>query len=257
MKTNIFLIFSILISLSFYSCKKTPSEDELTCININNATLFSNSPVTIGQPISFGTQEVGGYRLYSWRGPNNYSDQYPTDGFSYAELKHEGWYYLSLISIAGDCQKIDSFYMDVKLQQGTPLCTVTNNTTTYNNLFNDSYTSVTKGIDPNFSQKYLDCSGGLYSNMKIYFHTSWRTKEPEDGIYNTINTPVFGQIDYNYNKVFITTTKNSIYWSSHDNQQVYVSHIGSKLQVRFCNLSMGGYNGTSYTTIASGNIIEQ
>lgn len=255
MKTNILLMLSIVVIAS--SCKKVVTEDEQTCININNATLIHNSPITIGQPINFHTQEVGGYRIYSWRGPDNFESQYPGNEIMYGELKHEGWYYLSLFSANGDCQKIDSFFMDVKLQQGTPPCTVSANTTTYNNLPNDSYTAVTKGIDPSFSQKYINCSGGGFANMKIYFHTNWRTKEPEDGMYTTINTPVFGQTDYNYNKVFITTTKSSIYWSSHENQTVYVSHVGNKLQVRFCNLGMSGYNGTSYTTIASGNIIEQ
>jgi len=232
------------------------TEEELTCINIENATLFNNSPVTIGQTIKFGTQEVGGYRIYSWHGPDNYLNQYPDDSITYAELKHEGWYYLTLFSVDGKCQKIDSFYMDVKLEQGTAPCTVNNNSATYSNLSNDIFTSVVKGIDPNFSQKYLSCSGPSSGNLKIYFHTNWRTKEPEDGIYYTQNVPVFGQTDYNYNKVFITTTKSSIYWSSHENQMVYVSHVGLKLQVRFCNLSMGGNNGTSYTTVASGNITE-
>ncbi len=255
MKTNIFFILSMLVVIC--SCKKVKTEDEITCINIANATVINNSPVTIGQTIIFGTQEVGGYRIYSWHGPDNYTNQYPDDSIPNAELKHEGWYYLSLFSVDGNCQKVDSFYMDVKLQQGTAPCSVTNNTTTYNNLPNDSYTSVVKGIDPGLSQKWLTCSGPSFANLKIYFHTNWRTKEPEDGIYITQNTPVFGQTDYNYNKVFITTTKSSIYWSSHENQLVYVSHVGSKLQVRFCNLSMSGYNGTSYTTIASGNIIEQ
>ncbi len=229
----------------------------MTCINIGNATLFHNSPVVIGQTIKFGTQEVGGYRIYSWRGPNNYTNQYPDDSIIYAELKHEGWYYLSLFSANGDCQKIDSFYMDVKLQQGTAPCTVTANTTTFNNLPDNSYTSIVKGIDPSLSQKWLTCNGPSSANLQIYFHTGWRTKEPEDGIYVTQNTPVFDQTDYNYNKVFISTTKSSLYWSSHANQTIYVSHVGTKLQVRFCNLSMSGYNGTSFTTIASGNIIEQ
>ncbi|HMK03281.1 MAG TPA: hypothetical protein VK489_03780 [Ferruginibacter sp.] len=255
MKTTAFFILSVLIVIC--SCKKVETEDELTCINIGNATLFNNSPRIVGQTIKFGTQEVGGYRIYSWNGPNNYTNQYPDDSIPNAELKHEGWYYLNLFSVDGKCQKTDSFYMDMQLPQGTAPCTITNNTATYNNLPNDIFTSVTKGIDPGLSQKFLNCSGPSFGNLKIYFHTNWRNKEPEDGIYTTINTPVFDQTDNNYNKVFITSTKSSIYWSGHENQLVYVSHIGSKLQVRFCNLSMSGSNGTSYTTIASGNIVEQ
>lgn len=249
---NYFLL--ILTALFFFSsCKKA----ETNCTNINNLSIISNSPVTIGETMKFATQEAGGYRTYKWIGPNNYDSQETADSFTNAELKYEGWYYLSVNSLNDDCQKIDSFYFDVKLKQGTPSCTIANNNTTYSNLADDSYTSVSKGIESTYSQLALQASGGFFSNITIYFHTRWRTAEPEDGIYTTINTPLFDQIDYNYNKVFITTTKSSIYWSSWEGQTVYVSHIGNKLQVRFCNLNMGGYNGTSYTTVASGNIVEQ
>ncbi len=162
--------------------------------------------------------------LYHWQGPHNYVTYDAANKINYVNLENEGWYYLSLISGAGDCQKIDSFYLDVKLQQGSPACNIATNTTTFSNLFNDSYNYVKKGIDPSLSQKWLDCSG-VSSNLRIYFHTNWRTLEPEDGIYNTTNTPVFDQTDFNYNKLFITTTKSSIYWSSQANQQVYVSHV--------------------------------
>ena len=237
------------------SCSKQNEADDSNCDNINNITLFSNSPVNIGQTIHFGTQEVGGYRVYYWNGPNFYQNQYPSDSITSAELKHEGWYYLSLSNPTGSCQKIDSIYIDVKPLQGTPPCTIPANTTTYSSLSNDSYSNVQKYIESTYSQKAL--VAGVSSNMTIYFHTHWRTAEPENGIYTTINSPLFDQTDMNYNKVFITTTKNSIYWSSYANQNVYISHIGSKLQVRFCNLSMSGYNGTSYTTVASGNVVEQ
>jgi hypothetical protein len=251
MNRNILPVFFCLVL--FASCKK---ESQNNCNNIGNLTLESNSPVTIGEVLKFGTQEVGGYRVYKWTGPNYYDSQYPDDQIMYAELKHEGWYYMSVYSLDGDCNKIDSIYLDVKLQQGSPACSVTANSTNFNNLGNDNYTSVNKHIESNFSQKCLEGSGGFYSNIKIYFHTHWRTAEPEDGIYTTINTPLFDPVDNIYNKVFITTTKSSIYWASHPDQQVYISHVGNKLQVRFCDLSMGGSNGTSYTTIASGNIIE-
>jgi hypothetical protein len=220
---------------------------------MRNLTITSNSPVTIGQEIKFSVPEVGGYRIYSWHGPNNFQEQYPAHTISYAELKHEGWYYVAVSN--NSCEtKIDSVYIDVKLQQGAPPCTVTTNQTIYNFLFDDNYTYVTKGIESTYGLKALRASG--VGNMTIYFHWFWRTAEPEDGIYTTANTPLFGQIDANYNKVFITTTNSSIYWGSHENQQVYVSHVGGKLQVRFCALTMGGNNGSSYTIAASGNVLE-
>jgi len=252
-KIQLFLLFLVFALIS--GCKKQDPVQS-TCDNIQKATIAYNSPVTIGDTVHFETQEVGGYRIYSWIGPHNFTSQEPVNTIFGADLENEGWYYLDLFSANGSCQKIDSFYLDVKLKQGTPSCTVAANTTSYNNLAGDSYTSATKGIDPNFSQKSLLCFGSN-SSMTVYFHTHWRTKEPEDGIYYTINTPLFDQTDDNYNKVFITTTKQSIYWASYEGQVVYISHAGSKLQVRFCQLSLAGNNGNSFTTIASGNLLEK
>jgi hypothetical protein len=248
-------LFSLLISLAvfiFCSCKK---ESTSNCNNVNGAAITSNSPVQIGEDIVFSIPEVGGYRTYSWTGPNNFNSQYPDNSISYAELKYEGWYYVGINSLDGDCQKFDSVYIDVQLQQGTPSCTVAPNSTTYATLFDDTYVLVTKYVETTYGLKMLE-GFGTNDDLAVYFHPRWRDAEPEDGIYTTYSSPVFGQLDANYNKVFITTTKNSIYWSSHEGQTVYISHVGSKLQVRFCDLTMSGYNGVSYTTSASGNLIE-
>lgn len=257
MTKSVFCI--LLLSFIFLSCKKENADVEAVCQNIQNVTIASNSPVTIGQKFKFGTQEVGGYRVYKWQGPNNYSGQNPSDSITNVQLQNEGWYYLTLTSSysSSNCRKIDSVYLDVKLLQGTPPCLVSTNTATYNNLPNDTYASISKYINSTFSQKVLAANSTALSSLTIYFHTHWRTAEPEDGIYTTIDSPVFDQADNNYNKVFITATKSSIYWSSAANQTVYISHVGSKLQVRYCNLSMGGSFGASYTTITSGNVVEQ
>src|SRR5438105_15703708 len=128
------LIPALFISFLFFSCNKEKKANEITCQNISNITLLSNSPVTIGKTIYFGTQEVGGYRIYSWTGPNYYTNQYPADSIPNAQLQNEGWYYLNLTGADGSCKRIDSIYIDVKLEQGTPGCTVNTNTTNYNNL---------------------------------------------------------------------------------------------------------------------------
>ena len=248
-----FLIAAMLLLLS---CKKQTQEDldAVTCENIRKITITSNSPVTIGETIKFSVPEVGGYRIYRWIGPNNFHEQYPDHEISYAELKHEGWYYVNVSN--SSCEtKVDSVYIDVKLEQGTAPCNTAANTGSYNNLADDTYSYLNKGIESTYS--LFSLSGWGNGNIAVYFHPEWRTKEPEDGIYTTTNVPLFDQVDYNYNKVFITTTKSSIYWSSHEGQQVYVSHIAGKLKVTFCSLKMGGYNGNSYTTVASGNITEK
>lgn len=240
----------------FSNCKKNSDQEDL-CSNIQNVTISSNSPLTVGATINFSAPEVGGYRIYSWVGPNNYTSQYPKNTITDAQFQNEGWYYLNLFSTNGSCSKIDSVYIDIKLQQESVPCTIGNNTANYNNLAIDNFSSVTKNIDPTYSQKVLDAYSGVFSSTTVYFHTHWRTFEPEDGVYYTSNKPVFDQTDFNYNKVFITATKSSIYWSSNEGQKVYVTHNGSKLQIRYCDLTMGGNNGTSYTTIATGNLLEQ
>jgi hypothetical protein len=259
MKLKINPLFIAMLFTCITGCNKLTSTNQSnSCYNYEHIIITSNSPVTIGQTIQFGTQEVGGYRIYSWRGPDYYTNQYPTNSIPYAEPENEGWYYLDLYSANGSCQKIDSVYIQVKLQQGTPSCTIANDNMAYDNMGTDIYSSLKKQIDPTYGEKALEGSASTsYSDLAVYFHPHWINAEPEDGIYNTINTPLFDQTDNNYNEVFVTTTTNSIYWSCYPNQTVYISHVGSKLQVRFCDLTMSGSNGTSFTTHASGNLIEK
>ncbi|MEI9956966.1 MAG: hypothetical protein WDM90_11845 [Ferruginibacter sp.] len=222
---------------------------------MQNLKIIATTPIKLGDPIQINVPEVGGYRIYSWHGPNNFTSQYTENLVtSTAELKYEGWYYVTVTN--NSCGvKADSVFIDVKLLQGTPPCTIATNTAAYSSLLSsDSYTSVKKIIDGSTSLLVLNAY--LPDNMKVFFHPAWRTKEPEDGLYTTISTPIFDQFDNNYNKVYITTTKSSIYWGSQPDQTVYISHVGGKLQVRFCNLPMSGSNGTSYTTNASGNLLE-
>jgi hypothetical protein len=252
-KSLIVIPFAIIF---FSSCIKGLKK-ESNCDKIASATITSNSPVTIGQTIEFSTQEVGSHRTYEWRGPDHYSWSYPGNSITYAELKNEGWYYLFIYSLNGDyCSKSDSVYIDVKLKQGTPPCSLTANTSTFNNMASDIYTAVAKMNDPGLSLKVLTTVWPSQKNIGVYFHPHWNWIEPEDGIYTTYDIPVWGQTDFNYNQLYIETVKNSILWTSRVGQSVYVSHVNGKLQVRFCNLDMGGYNGTSFTTIASGNVLE-
>jgi hypothetical protein len=243
---------SVLIAtaITLFSCTKQTNN----CQNIQNARASSNGPVTIGDSLRIYTQEVGGYRVYSWTGPNYFTSQEPFNVIPYAELKNEGWYYVSISN--SDCNtKVDSVFVDVKLKQGTPSCNIAANTSSFNNLPNNSYSSIQKLYDPTYSFLSLRASGTV--SMYVFFHDYWKTHEPEDGIYETTNIPSFSG-EPNYNKVFINTTISSIYFSSHEYQTVYVSHVSGKLQVRFCNLTMSGTNGaSSFTTIASSNLIQQ
>ena len=250
MRKNLILVLSCFII--FCSCRTRPSN----CDNIWNARITSNSPVTIGQTIEFGAPEVGGDRTYDWKGPHNYESHYPHITIPYAELENEGWYYLRVYAVNGDhCQREDSVYIDVKLKQGTPPCSTTANQATFNNMSPSTYLTVKKMIDGSngFVLKAISSSQG---DITVYFHPHWLTKEPEDGIYTTQDIPSFGQLDYNYNKVFIQIQKDNLLWATRIGSEVYVSHVNGKLEVTFCNLSMGAYNGYSFTTSTSGSVLE-
>lgn len=245
------LVFSVFLS----SCSREDKADEITCSNMQLVTLSSNSPVTIGETISFSAPEVGGYRIYSWTGPNNFTSQEPENTISDAKLQNEGWYHLHL-SNPTCTAKTDSVYIDIKLQQGTPSCTIGNNTCQFNNQGTDTYSSVHELFDPTYNFRTLEASG--FATMEVMFHQYWNTHEPEDGIYTTVNMPSFGQLDNNYNKVFVSTIKGSILFVSAQFQNVYVSHVNGKLRVRFCSLAMGGNNGSmSFSTLASATLTEQ
>src|ERR1700741_2937218 len=95
-KTN--LLFLLMLICITTSCNKLTMSDGDPCYNYRHITVTSNSPVTIGQTINFRTQEVGGDRIYSWTGPDNYSGESPTNTIYYAEPANEGWYYLNLSS---------------------------------------------------------------------------------------------------------------------------------------------------------------
>src|SRR5262245_11359760 len=133
MKKNL-ILFSV-IAVILVSCKRerSDSKTESNCFNIEHVTITATNTVTIGETIKFGVPEVGGYRIYDWRGPDNYMGQEPEDSITDCNLEHEGWYYLHLSSLDDNsCVKIDSVYIDVKLKQGTPACSITNNTCDYN-----------------------------------------------------------------------------------------------------------------------------
>jgi hypothetical protein len=245
------------IAILFASCaKEQESETALeggcdALKTIHQVKTLSTESVQIGDPINVIVPEIVGYRIFSWIGPNNFDSQYPGNTVTgYAELKHEGWYYIHVSN--PDCEgETDSVYVDVRLKQGTPSCTVAANTTTYSNMFDNTYYYRYKGIDAGTGTLSLTANG-TNGDLSIFFHPHWKTVEPEDGIYNTVTN--FDQVDGNYNKVIVSTVTQSIYWLAAPNAEVYVSHVNGKLQVRFCGLPMSGSNGTTYNTNASCNI---
>lgn len=247
---KIFLLF-LSIATVFSSCEKNTNN----CSQINAAKARSNSPVRVGQTLKIWTGEIDG-ATYQWSGPFNFTSQYASDSISNVQTTNSGWYYLYVNSLDdNNCVKQDSIYVTVSLNQDTAPCTITSNTIAYNNMADQSFATIYKGIEPTYSMLSLY---GYSSNgdVNIYFAPHWRTVEPEDGVYTTYNSPVFDPVDPVDNKITVTTITNGIYWASWPDQPIYVSHVNGKLKVTFCNLQMSGSNGTSFTTLADGNIIQ-
>jgi len=249
MRNSFFISFAVIVFFS--SCEKNASNN---CIDIASARAYSNSPITIGQTLKIWTNEIDGC-TYQWTGPSSFSSQYATDSISDAQINQSGWYYLRVYSLDNDCSNFDSVYVDVRLQQGNEPCTVTANNIIFSNIADMSFSTVYKGVESTYSLKSLYSSSSS-GDVDIYFPPHWRDIEPADGLYTTYNSPLFDPVDPVYNKVTITAINSGIYWTCYPNQTVYVSHVNGKLKVAFCNLQMSGSNGTSFTTIADGNIIE-
>lgn len=246
--------YIIILLILFSSCIKIGS-DLTICDDIKNVTAIANPiSVNIGGTINLSTSNNGIDAFFEWRSSNFSSPLFgATQTISSAKISDRGWYYLRIFNSQCSDPKIDSVFVSVKLPQGTPACTISNNNINYSNMSNDVFGNIFKNIDATFSLLRLSGSSSG-ADIAIYFHPFWKlNNEPEDGIYYTTNLPSFSG---DFNKVYIRAIKNSIAWSSHESQTVYVSHVGGKLQVKFCNLQMGGSNGTSFTTTVNGNILQ-
>jgi len=249
MKIKNGLCFLLLISM--ISCKKNAN----ICNAIANSKLTATTSVTIGDDIRVSAPNLGPDFMYTWHGPAGFNSPNPADSFSYCAPKNEGWYYLLIVSPDGSCQKYDSIYVTVNFPQGSPACSITADNVIYNNNPTDIFPSITREIDTDFSELALTGSTND-ATITVYFHPNWRTIEPEDGIYNTVQEP-YDPLDQNYNEVSIAITTNGFNWENQEGQKVYISHIGSKLQVQFCDLTLFDVNGSGITTTASSNLVEQ
>ena len=179
------IILFISIIIIFTSCEKNTNN----CPQINAARAYSNSPITVGQTLKIWTGEVDG-TTYQWYGPYNFTSQYTSDSISNAQINNSGWYYLNVNSLDdNNCTKRDSVYVEVRLQQDTAPCTITTNTIAYNNMADQSFSSVYKGIESTYSLMSL-YSSSSNGDVNIYFAPRWRNIEPADVEAGKINLPV-------------------------------------------------------------------
>jgi hypothetical protein len=254
-------LLSALFCLTIFlvSCIKQTTEDPdatVVCTSISSIKATATpTTITIGESSTIAVTNVVDV-IYSWTEPFNNSVYARTLDVSNAGLKDRGWYYVNAYNPNCTATKSDSVYLNVKLKQGTPACTIPNNTCNNSLVSSETYSSITRGIDASYGVLSLSAStaGG---DIRFLFHPHWKFVEPEDGIYETINSPTFDPVNPEYNKVFFTITKSSIYWASWADQTVYVSHLNGKLQVRFCNLNLNGsLGGPVYTNKSSANLIQ-
>lgn len=231
-----------------------PAPTNPTCAKISTIKATATpATITIGENSTISATDVANI-IYNWSGPVSTASYTRTISINNAGLKDRGWYYMGAGS--QDCieTKYDSVYLNVKLKQGTPPCAVANNTCNNTLVTSETYSSITRGLSSGLLSLSASTLGG---DIKLIFHPHWKTVEPEDGIYYTTNIATFDPVNPDFNKVFFTMTKSSIYWSTWADQTVYVSHINGKLQVRFCDLNMNGsLGGPVYTNKSSANLIQ-
>lgn len=260
LKTFSRLLVCTLLCSSFIACTSGGSgndDPEVDCTAFNQLHTNPFTPVTLGDPIQLSADHLDGVQYY-WVGPNSFDvhAEDPQVTFS-AEYKHRGWYYLNM-EHDGCTNRVDSIYVKVKFPQGSPSCTLVNNRTTFGGpvtLPTQNYYFMTWGADVT-SNTYEVVANGTNGDMSIYLSPYWITHDFEDGIYRTTNNPSPEYGDYD--KIFISDVNSSTYWVAQANQQVYLSHVGGKIRISFCNLVLNGVTGPAggYTTSASGQLTQ-
>jgi hypothetical protein len=135
MRKNILLpcLGLCLLTLIFSSCKKVPPPpfQEDLCNELNQLHAHSFTAVNKGEPINISADHMEDASYY-WSGPNSFQSYYQDNTVSSsADYFNRGWYYVNITY--DDCEsKFDSVLVDVKFPQGTPACSVTDNTATFN-----------------------------------------------------------------------------------------------------------------------------
>jgi hypothetical protein len=147
----------------------------------------------------------------------------------------------------------DSVYIKVINKVVTPPCNPANNTVTFSSIPDISFSSASWTMDPTWNCRVLRGYQAFgYPDLKIYFHSYWNTREPEDGAYDMASTLTFP--DNNLYTVFVVSLYSGIYFQPHPGK-VYVAHVNGKIQATFCNLTLSGSTGgPSYTETASGKL---
>lgn len=241
------------------SCTKDTSTNDQNnannpCQRLAQMRAHSFTPVVKGSEIYLSADTLTGV-YYNWFGPNNFTsydhNPYVTSDAYYTD---RGWYYVSIMH-DGCTTKRDSVYVNVNFPQGSPSCNLINNTGLFSSalvLGDQSYSFVSFGQGISGYEIVGNSSNG---DLRITLSPYWITNNFEDGIYYTTSDPL---PDYNeIDRVHISDVNQNILWTAAPDKQVYISHVGNKVRLSFCNISFTGTWGAStYTTNISAQVTQ-
>lgn len=255
MKTRPVLIFALLCTVAFTSCKKTPAGDAANpCEKIKETHAHPFTAVTKGAEIYITADSLAD-AWYEWTGPGNFQSSSQSNTVStYADYTDEGWYYVR-ISHDGCTSHFDSVYVEVKFPQGTPTCTPANNSANFSGaliLGDQAFSFISFG---DVSNGYGVTANSSNGDMTVALSTYWSTHEFKDGIYYTTNNPLPDYSDIG--AVYISDVNQSIYWVAEADKPVYISHVGGKRRITFCGIQFSGdLGGPVYHTTISAQITQ-
>jgi hypothetical protein len=246
MKSFFLFAFSAIILLP--SCEK-----QKNCATSMELTTSNRTP-TVGDDVTIRAIIEGDNEHFFWDGPamsSTLGDAVFT--IHNIKLSESGVY--SCGKANSDCNTSlgDTILIEVQLKQETPPCSMTNNTLTSNNTPNTTYTSVTQGIDALSNGVTLNAWAAFYPEVHVLFNHYNGTGEPGDGLYVTRGDPnfdLFGEP----NEISLQFVYSGNIYHVRADQKVYVSHVGGKLQVSFCNIIFAASN--VITTTCSGKMTE-
>ncbi|MGL2967410.1 hypothetical protein [Flavobacterium sp. XGLA_31] len=250
------LLSAVTLTVTIIGCSSSDggSSDNANCDELAGIHILPLAPVYIGAEITLNATPSDNV-VYHWTGPlgwEAYNGGLPGINTSAtvtgeAKIKHSGWYYLQA-SVEGCEDRIDSVYVDVKLNQGVPTCSLIDNKATFN-------TNVTLG-NQTFYGSYYNANGvgGGYEvtanssngDMYLYFPSYWQTHPLADGIYYTTddNSSNIDTVD----RVYLWDVNGNISWHATAGYPVYVSHVAGKIRIAFCSIPFSGsFNGNPYT----------
>jgi hypothetical protein len=263
MKLALFLksIYAITLFSVITSCIKadvTNEEEEQNnatlCNKIKNAKIKPFTAVTKGEDIVILVDTVPDAN-YSWYGPGFSNGTTQNIEIYDAKYENRGWYKVKVYSYDCTESKQDSVYVNVKFPQGTPPCTLTNNTATFNNLGGQTFSYSSFG---NSLGAYEIIANGSNGDLRIQMASAyWTNHELEDGIYYTTTYGTLGY-DSDFDKIHISDVNSSIRWTAAPDHKVYVSHVNGKIRISFCDIPFtGSLGGPSYTTKISAQVTQR